>query len=74
MARLTPEQWQEIRQRWQSDEREGYEWLATEFSLDRSNLRKKAVKEGWCKNTPEIPREVPQLPLKNSPYRRWKPW
>jgi len=50
-AKLTPEQWQECKNRWEGDPREGYQWLITELSLPVSieAVRKRAAAEIWKK-------------------------
>jgi transcriptional regulator with XRE-family HTH domain len=51
MARLTKEQWAEIRTTWESDPREGFDWLVAELSLDvsRQAVSKTAKAQGWVK-------------------------
>jgi hypothetical protein len=50
-VKLTKEQWQEIRTRWENDPRDGYFWLVTELSLSVTNntILVKAKREGWTK-------------------------
>ena len=51
MARLTKEEWIDIKNRWESDERTGFDWLATELDnvVSRQSISKKAKKEQWSK-------------------------
>ena len=54
--KLTPEQWADIRTRWESDSRDGYAWIVEEMGLPVSapGVRKAAVKDGWTKATQPI--------------------
>ncbi len=49
--KLTPEQWVDVRARWEADEREGFAWLVDELGLPVSapGVRKKALSDGWRK-------------------------
>lgn len=49
--KLTPEQWVDVRARWEADEREGFAWLVDELGLSVSapGVRKKALSDGWRK-------------------------
>lgn len=49
--RLSADEWQEVRTRWENDPREGYEWIIQELNLTitRQALHKRAQKEGWAK-------------------------
>jgi len=49
--KLTPEEWDDARQVWEQDEREGFTWLVNELALPVSapGVRKRAVKDGWVK-------------------------
>lgn len=50
--KLTPEQWGEIRERWEGDPRDGYVWLVAEMGLPVSApaVRKAALRDGWVKS------------------------
>lgn len=50
--KLSPEQWAEVRAKWESDQREGYTWLIAEMKLDVSGpaIRKVSIRDGWTKN------------------------
>jgi len=50
-AKLTPEQWQECKNRWEGDPREGYMWLVTELNLPITDetVRRKAATTPWRK-------------------------
>lgn len=50
-VKLTKEQWQEIRTRWENDPREGHSWLVNEMSLPltHNTIFVKAKREGWTK-------------------------
>jgi hypothetical protein len=57
MAKLTKSQWAEARQVWESDPREGHQWLAEElvskgFEVNRSAIAKAAKRQGWEKKSP----------------------
>jgi predicted transcriptional regulator len=49
MARLTKEQWQDARKRWEGDTREGYAWLADELGISRPAVSKMASSQVWVK-------------------------
>lgn len=53
--KLTPKQWADIRQVWETDPREGYAWLieALELSVSKVAIRKRAISEGWQKDDPQ---------------------
>ncbi|CAK0749801.1 conserved hypothetical protein [Gammaproteobacteria bacterium] len=50
--KLSPDQWDECRNRWEGDPREGYGWLVTEMSLPLTAdaIRLHARKNGWSKS------------------------
>ncbi|MGZ8220029.1 MAG: hypothetical protein ACXWT0_00125 [Methylobacter sp.] len=52
MARLTKDQWAEIRETWEADPREGFDWLVAKLSLDvsRQAVSKTAKAQGWVKS------------------------
>jgi len=52
--KLTPEQWADVRARWEDDPREGYTWLVEEMSLPVSApaVRKAALRDEWRKASP----------------------
>ena len=49
--KLTPDQWEEVRDAWEQDPRDGYTWLVNEQALPVSApaVRKAALKQGWEK-------------------------
>lgn len=49
--KLTPDQWDEARDAWEQDSRDGYTWLVKELGLSVSapGVRKTAAKQGWEK-------------------------
>ena len=54
MAKLGKKQWAEVRQQWESDEREGHQWLADELAsqghdVSRVTIAKAAKRQGWIK-------------------------
>jgi hypothetical protein len=51
MARLTKEQWAEARSVWESDPREGFDWLADSLNgiVSRQAISKTAKAQGWKK-------------------------
>jgi hypothetical protein len=67
MARLTKERWEYLRQRWEGDPREGFDWLASELNGDvsRQAISKMAKKEGWAKGGVKVSEKVAQ-PKKKS--------
>ena len=50
--KLTPEQWNKVRETWESDRRKSLAWLVSELNLPVSNeaVRVKAKNEGWKKS------------------------
>ena len=52
-AKLTAEEWQKLRDIWQSDSRSGFTWLVSEngLSVSPQAVRKRSVSEGWTKVT-----------------------
>jgi transposase len=50
-AKLSPEQWNEVRARWEGDERKGFPWLVADMALPVSDeaVRQRAKAEGWSK-------------------------
>lgn len=57
-AKLTEEVWANVRSRWESDPRKGYDWLVIDMGLPvtRSAVRNKAIRERWCKKMGLAPR------------------
>jgi hypothetical protein len=51
MARITKNKWLEIRNRWEKDPREGFDWLVAELNLDvsRQAVSKTAKAQSWVK-------------------------
>ena len=51
--KLTPNQWEEVRDAWEQDPRDGYTWLVKELGLSVSapGVRKTAAKQGWAKQS-----------------------
>lgn len=49
--RMTPDEWQAVRERWEADPRTGYTWIIQEMNLSVSHVAvlKKARKDGWAK-------------------------
>lgn len=49
--RMDKEQWDVIRDRWETDPRPGYVWIVSEMSLEVSSIAvlQKAKREGWAK-------------------------
>lgn len=69
MARLTEEQWQEVRDKWESDnDRTGYVWLLSEieFSVSESAIRKRAKKEAWEKAKKKVRAKVRRAPIRRT--------
>lgn len=62
--KMTPSEWEQVRDRWQDDPRTGYAWIVREMELPVSApaVRKRAVKESWAKVTtteaPAKPRQA----------------
>jgi hypothetical protein len=56
MARLSKDRWEYLRQRWEGDQREGFDWLANELNGDvsRQAISKTAKKEGWSKGGDKV--------------------
>src|SRR5918998_5673353 len=55
MARLTPDQWTEVRAMWEASPRAGLEWLTRAgggpFDVSAEAVRKRRLREGWVKAT-----------------------
>lgn len=51
MARLTPDEWQKVRNLWERDPRESFAWVPEEcgFEISRIAVAKTARREGWVK-------------------------
>lgn len=49
MAKLSKEQWQAARDKWEADKRDGFAWLATELGVSRPTVSERANKEAWKK-------------------------
>lgn len=62
--KLTPEEWAKVRERWESDSREGYAWLIAELDLPVSGpaVRKTALRDGWTKAGGAVAAEKPVTP------------
>lgn len=67
MAKLTKEQWADIRRRWEADARDGHQWLADELvsqgvDVNRAAIAKAASRQGWAKRDSEnvTPKNVTQ--------------
>jgi hypothetical protein len=54
--KLTPEEWANARKVWESDYRQGYDWLAVELGgvVSRQSINKKANSEGWRKSCAKV--------------------
>lgn len=48
---MSPQQWAEIRESWEKDPRDGYQWLVDDLELpvSKAAIRKRAIAEGWTK-------------------------
>jgi hypothetical protein len=56
MAKLSKQEWLEVRKLWESDPREGHQWLSDELSkkghdIDRPTIAKAASRQGWAKKS-----------------------
>lgn len=54
MARLSKDDWAEIKREWEVDEREGHQWLADDlmakgYEVNRAAIAKAAKRQGWSK-------------------------
>lgn len=51
MSRLTKDQWLVVKNKWEVDQREGFDWLVAELNLDvsRQAVSKAAKAQSWCK-------------------------
>jgi hypothetical protein len=72
MAKLTKQQWADARQAWETDPREGHQWLADElvnqgFEVNRSAIAKAAKRQGWAKKSSRqnVPENVTQSDKKS---------
>lgn len=64
--KLSPEEWGQIRDTWESDARDGYTWLVKELELPVSApaVRKTAVRDSWAKKGVSKPAVAPSAPAK----------
>jgi len=58
MAKLTKQQWTEARRQWETDGREGHQWLADElmaqgYNVNRAAIAKAAKRQCWAKRGTE---------------------
>lgn len=58
MAKLTKQQWVEVRRQWETDERDGHQWLADEliakgYDVTRAAIAKAAKRQDWTKRGTE---------------------
>lgn len=51
MARITKDQWQQIRKTWEGDDDLTFEELSKSLPVTRQGISKKAHKENWCKDS-----------------------
>lgn len=61
--KLSRQEWDNVRNRWENDPRPGYTWLVTEMALTVSApaVRKRAIADGWMKQSPlHLPGEKPK--------------
>lgn len=63
MARLTKEQWLQARGQWEADEREGFDWLATELNgaVSRQAISKAAKAQGWVKGGVNVAQQIGEV-------------
>ena len=49
--RMTPDEWADVRAKWEGDPRDGYTWVVNEMNLSVSDVAvlKRARNEGWAK-------------------------
>ncbi|AMK75625.1 MULTISPECIES: hypothetical protein [Methylomonas] len=57
MAKLTKQQWTDVRRQWEGDPRQGHQWLADEltaqgYDVNRAAIAKAASRQGWAKREP----------------------
>ncbi len=64
--------WTEIRKEWEASPSEEYAWLATKHGVDKSNLKKRMVKEQWLKNTTDLPLNTTKTTTKTTDLQRPK--
>jgi len=56
VARLSKDDWTAIRQQWEADQREGFDWLANDINgaVSRQAISKMAKKQGWSKGGEKV--------------------
>lgn len=58
MAKLTKQQWADVRRQWECDQRDGHQWLADEltakgYDVTRAAIAKAAKRQNWAKGGTE---------------------
>jgi len=63
--KMSQEKWQQVRKRWETDERDGFQWVVDEMQLPVSApaVRKKAATEGWKKRPIKVTKRAAQAAL-----------
>lgn len=70
MARLSPQQWLEIRNLWERAPDPSFKWIAEEFGVARETVRTHALREGWTKQkTSSVISQVPAPGIKKRSNR-----
>lgn len=64
--RLTKSQWQAARDKWEADDRTGFDWLAKELAVSRSAVSAYAKRHGWSKTSPAKVAEQSRQDLKKN--------
>jgi hypothetical protein len=56
MAKLTKDQWNDARETWECDPREGFDWLSNQLGniVSRQAISKAAKQQGWAKRPGEV--------------------
>lgn len=72
---MPPEKWQLVRNRWETDEHEGFHWIVDEMELPVSApaVRKKAKTEGWEKRPIKITKRAAEKALAKTSGKKPSP-
>ena len=70
MAKMTKSEWSNARQLWESDKRDGHQWLADSlvmqgFDVNRASVAMAAKRQGWVKGGAKVTKQPPTVTKKN---------
>lgn len=64
-SKMPPEKWQQVRNRWETDERDGFHWVvrAMQLPVSAPAVRKRASTEGWKKRPIKMSKKAAKTAL-----------